>query len=301
MIPGVRTNIGDVNFNFQDSCNCCCFGKKNIKNNERIFINTDGSVERFDLSRTHDQQHSIRITVARIESVLLNISSSKMLIPGDIKSRLIKEAEFHIDAVFSSPITCSQLKRVDQVFKRIRKGPSGLSSNSLSSQYTPPHSPPHPPTPVAPHTPYPYESFTPVHNFGSTLTSPTSSNEQLTPGIPSKTPPAYSSSKNPPSHPSKTPNQLSIPLHLLREPPKLQISSKPHCSTYDEPPTPLVPPDRLPFDSSQTVSIPRHFLQEHHPTSPEEHTHHLHRTQHVDGGLNSFMDYPREASKYPIT
>lgn len=125
MPMGVSVNptVHDLNLNFNDSCNCCCFGKKRPKDSDQIVIRKDGSYEKWDPKKAKDILEAQRKTIERLEAQINQLSMEAKLDSSQVKHNITRESGLSFDEPISSPLSYKKLKDINSVFLRILEKP----------------------------------------------------------------------------------------------------------------------------------------------------------------------------------
>lgn len=76
MIPitPINAEAQDIIFEFEDSCNCCCFGGMNNRPNSKtqVYINSEGIAERFDPKKGHDEMRTLMRSMRHLNQTIKN-------------------------------------------------------------------------------------------------------------------------------------------------------------------------------------------------------------------------------------
>jgi len=130
----VTPSVRDIELTFHDSFNCCwCWPKKEVKDDEPVFVRQDGSLERFKrvprpsishkLSQEHLQAHlrrNLEVATKEAEIALIRIQD---LAAWDLEA----------EAAQRRPITLEKIKRINRALATVlqESEPSPLVKGTL--------------------------------------------------------------------------------------------------------------------------------------------------------------------------
>lgn len=129
---GVNTNVRDINLSFKDSCNCCWGFDKHPKAKDDIFINKDGTFEKYSPKKSKDQVSSNQANILRLEERLDQLSKESSVCPQQLKYRVRQKSGISFDEPGSQKLSYGKLREINNVFldvlkeKREREGSSCL-------------------------------------------------------------------------------------------------------------------------------------------------------------------------------
>jgi len=92
----ISPTVGDINFEFNDSCNCCSGRrKKKAQPGTMVYIDSKGNVKKFDVKKAHDKMESMERAVNNLKKTV---------------SQFCTEANLNKKTVFKKIKTQSQLE-----------------------------------------------------------------------------------------------------------------------------------------------------------------------------------------------
>lgn len=71
----ISPTVGDINFEFNDSCNCCCWKKPKLRPhpNTWVYVDSEGKVKNFDPKKSIDEMESMKRAVKNLKSKITDI------------------------------------------------------------------------------------------------------------------------------------------------------------------------------------------------------------------------------------
>lgn len=127
----INPEARDFIFTFNDSCNCCCWGKSKMpKDEDEVFITKSGKVEKLNPKNNKASIDSNRKTIERLEKKIEQLSKAAETDEQEIKNKLYCKAGVTLDQ--SQHLYGSSLKKVNDVFCEILDESRARRSNGSS-------------------------------------------------------------------------------------------------------------------------------------------------------------------------
>ena len=71
-----KVQARDVTFEFNDSCNCCCFGSKpDLK--KMAYVDSKGVVQPFDPRKAADEREAMQRSISHLQQVIANMAEER--------------------------------------------------------------------------------------------------------------------------------------------------------------------------------------------------------------------------------
>ena len=113
----VNATVHDVNLIFKDSCNCCCWGSdKHPKLKDDIFINKDGTFEKYNPKKSNDQVVSNQVNILRLEERLDQLSKESSVCPRQLKQRVRQKSGISFEEPSGQKLSYEKLQQINNVF-----------------------------------------------------------------------------------------------------------------------------------------------------------------------------------------
>ena len=105
----------DINFDFNNSCNCCWF-KKRPNPNTPVYVNSNGDAAPFTTTN-HDRRKAIHRCISNIQLHVSQVAQShQTTIPNDLESiRKLTGAQLSLD----KPPTLQDIIKINEAMKTI--------------------------------------------------------------------------------------------------------------------------------------------------------------------------------------
>lgn len=115
----VNATIGDITLNFNNSCNCCCFGKPQaIKPESPVFVNRKGEGVPFKKKKPGELAQSIeasnRYLVQHLESVSARVFNDKDKIPKALKTHKVVD----LSRKAARPLCVYEIQKINEMVQQ---------------------------------------------------------------------------------------------------------------------------------------------------------------------------------------
>lgn len=120
----------DLNFTFQDSCNCCCFGWRiSPRPSTQVYVNREGEVNRF-LSNDSTRQESLRKCVSNLRIIIEEMAEER----SKDKEKIFKQVESRIislDEDSPMPVTAQVINRIKEAIESGAPSPVKIINETI--------------------------------------------------------------------------------------------------------------------------------------------------------------------------
>lgn len=114
----VEPKARDLTFEFNDSCNCCCWNfRRSPRSSTPVYVNSLGEVSKFDSKKAVDIKTAINRSLSNLQVQLKRIAEDHDLDGEDIIAEVERRSmvDFHQD----SKLTLGQVERINSAVKDI--------------------------------------------------------------------------------------------------------------------------------------------------------------------------------------
>lgn len=113
----VNPQARDLIFTFNDSCNCCCFGRKpTIDPDTEVYVNEKGEVRRFDSKRAADTREALKRSMSNLYKILERMSEDRHKNLADT-IQVLEQTVTPLDLNNPSPLTARQIDTMISLVK----------------------------------------------------------------------------------------------------------------------------------------------------------------------------------------
>lgn len=135
----VNATIGDISIEFKDSCNCCCYGEKEVPPSTPIYINSSGQAEKFKFDRRSDYTESLERSYNHLAEYLKALDHGPYRPSRKIHKQLKKENIVNLNETPKEPLTLEKIQKINTLLVAFTR--DDISSCSGSSTYSTQSSP----------------------------------------------------------------------------------------------------------------------------------------------------------------